>query len=135
MAPDVWAFYEELGESDRSGLSPLHAQIAAICDLRHEVRYGGFDEYFRYTAGDTAPVALEGLKTLLGPTWAQLLDDAMRLFGETYPLSEEAREEIIDNTDETVIDFDLEFEALYMRLHELEMSGNADAVLNAALRH
>ncbi len=33
--------------------------IAAICDLRQEVNSGGFDSYFRYWGGDSAPWRLQ----------------------------------------------------------------------------
>lgn len=126
----VWTFYESLAGSDRSRLTPLEQVIAAICDWRQEVNSSGFDSYFRYWGGDTAPTALSSLAALLGPEWAQLLDEAIALLGASYPREQDRRAELLDS-----LDLGEELEALDRRFYELEISSEADRMLDAALFH
>ena len=50
-----------------------------------KVNSGGFDSYFRYWAGDTAPEALAVVGTALGPACVDLLRKAMLALGSEYP--------------------------------------------------
>ena len=88
---DAWSFYESLGEDDRAGLSQAEREVAAICDLRQEVNAGGFDSYLRAWGGDSAPVALTALPTVLGQAWADLLGQATALLGPDYPADADDR--------------------------------------------
>jgi len=124
----VWDLYAELGEQDRSGLSDAERAVFAICDLRQEVNSGGFDSYFRYWAGDSAPTAHAELPAVLGQDWADLLRDAMALLGPAYPSGAGARAAALDARD-----FDAELNALDDRFYELEAGVDADARLGALL--
>ncbi|MEI2649192.1 MAG: DUF4375 domain-containing protein [Dermatophilaceae bacterium] len=125
---EIWHFYEELGDRPRSELSTSMQGLAAICDLRQEVSSGGFDVYFRYWGGDTAPVALEALSTTLGDEWATVLRDAMSLFGGAYPTRQEERESMLEE-----LDIDDALDDLDRRFLKAEASLNADALLSALL--
>ena len=124
----VWNFYEALGERSREALSIAEREVAAICDLRQEVNSGGFDSYFRYWGGNTAPTALEGLSSRLGPEWAGVLSDALRLFGEDYPLEPDSRADRMDE-----LELEDALEELDRRFYDLEVSTDADTLLSKAL--
>lgn len=62
MSPaDVWDVYNTLSQHNRSSLNGDQRGLLAVCDLRQEVNSGGFDAYFRYWGGDSAPMALATL--------------------------------------------------------------------------
>jgi hypothetical protein len=121
---DVWSLYERLVDRDRGTLNGAQRSLTAICDLRQEVSSGGFDSYFRYAGGDHAKDALTALPTVLGDAWAQLLRDAMSVFGGDYPRDSATRSDVLD-----AADADEAFDVLDRRLHALEAAGNADAAL------
>jgi hypothetical protein len=124
----VWDFYESLSAETRDGLTVQQRAVAAICDLRQEVNSGGFDRYFRYWGGDSAPVALGALPRMLSSEWADLLREAMTLLGPDYPVGPEERATRIDR-------FDLEeqLEELDSRFFELEAGADADRLLSDQL--
>ncbi len=124
MTTDVWDFYEQYTESDRPALSERERQVLAVCDLRQEVNSGGFDAYFRYWGGDTAPTAAAALPQLLGSPWADVLREGMALLGQPYPASADDRAEKLDgdSLDEVLDDLD-------RRFYALEGSTNADTRL------
>jgi Domain of unknown function (DUF4375) len=126
---DLWDLYSEFAEQDRSSLSDAQQAVFAICDLRQEVNSGGFDSYFRYRGGDTAPVALAVLPDLLGQDWADLLLDAMDTLGSTYPAGAAARTEALDAQDRGA-----ELSALDDRFYELEAAVDADLRLDTHFR-
>ncbi|MEV6412012.1 DUF4375 domain-containing protein [Kribbella sp. NPDC051718] len=128
MGTDVWEFYEQYAEEDRSSLNERDRQVLAICDFRQEVNSGGFDSYFRYWGGDTALTAAAGLSRLLGVAWADLLGEAVGLFGVPYSLDADERAEKIDSQslNATLGELDLRF-------RKLEASTGADARLAEAI--
>ena len=127
-ATDVWVFYESLPEGSRDTLTSTERGIAAICDWRQEVNADGFEGYFAYWGGNTAAEALSALPTCLGQEWADLLEQAMRLFGPSYPTEQSRRESLIEE-----LDLYDAFDALDQRFYDLEGSSEADARLTAAL--
>lgn len=129
MSDDVWTFYERVADEPRDRLTPTERAVAAVSDLRQEVNSGGFESYFSYSYGDEAPHALAALPALLGREWAELLAEAMRLLGPTYPLEQDDRFTIVD--DPAVGDA---LSALDERFYELEAGTDADGRLSAALR-
>jgi hypothetical protein len=132
VTTDVWNFYGQYAESDRSALGERERQVLAICDLRQEVNSGGFDSYLRYWGGDTAPTAAAALPQLLGSPWVDVLREAMSLLGDPYPASAEDRADKIDgdSLEEALNDLD-------QRFYALEASTEADTrlaeVINANL--
>ena len=124
----VWDFYEALGEDSRERHSDTEKGVAAICDFRQEVNSGGFDSYFRYWGGNTAPTALAALPSCLGPEWASLLTEAVRLFGDDYPLEPDSRAVVMDE-----LELDEALEELDRRFYDLEGSTNADTLLSQTL--
>jgi hypothetical protein len=128
-APDMWDLYAEHGQLDRTSLTHAQQAVFAVCDLRQEVNSGGFDSYFRYWGGDTAPVALAALPDILGQDWSDLLRDAMDTLGSAYPPGPDARAAALDARD-----INDELAALDDRFYDLEASVDADARLDAALR-
>lgn len=123
-----WTFYESIVGLDRSSLSGTEREIAAICDLRQEVNAGGFDAYFRYTGGDTASEALGALPAVLGQEWADLLTEAMSLFGQSYPPVAAGRAPALDGG--TIDD---ELERLDGAFLQLEQASSADSRMAAYL--
>ncbi len=125
--PDVWSFYESLGSGDRSHLTQVEQDVAAICDLRQEVNSGGFDVYFRYWSGNTAELAARVIGRVLGDGWADVLADAMALLGPIFPRTVDEREAALtDEVSEAL-------EVLDARYFDLEASADADAILTAEL--
>jgi hypothetical protein len=125
---DVWDVYSTLWEVERSTLNDSQRALVAVCDLRKEVNSGGFDAYFRYWGGNSAPDAVEALPSLLGQNWADLLREAMDLLGPNYPTDVDSREERVNDRD-----LDGRFESLDARYYDLERSTDADARLNEYL--
>ncbi|WP_120522685.1 DMP19 family protein [Arthrobacter celericrescens] len=125
MSLDVWEIYEQFAQSDRSLMDEKHRGLLAVCDLRQEVASGGVDSYFRYWGADSAPAALAALPEILGSEWANLLEEAMDLFGAPFPINCDDRARFLDNNDleETLEDLD-------RRLYDLEEAIDADACLN-----
>ncbi|MFO7689115.1 MAG: DUF4375 domain-containing protein [Cryobacterium sp.] len=124
----VWDFHFEVADGERDRLMPMERQVLAICDLRQEVQSGGFDSYFRYWGGDTAPLAQNAIGHLLGWPWANLLAEAMSIFGEVYPLDCDLRTEQLK-----VLDADATLDEFDTRLNDLEAQQDSDALLTAAL--
>lgn len=93
---DPWDWYAGVAE-DRAGLTSTERGLAAILDLRQEVSSGGFESYFRFWGGDSAPEALEALPGTLGEGWADLLRRAMVTLGAEYPLDADERADRIDD--------------------------------------
>lgn len=124
----VWEFHFEVADGERDRLMPMERQVLAICDLRQEVGSGGFDRYFRYSGGDTAPQAQSAIGHLLGWPWVNLLAEAMSIFGEVYPLDCDSRTEQLE-----VLDADATLNEFDDRLYNLEAQQDSDALLTAAL--
>ncbi len=128
-AVDAWSFYKEHGlERDRGGLGEVEIAVLAVLDLRQEVNSGGFDAYFRYWGGDTAPEALAALPRMLGAAWADLLRDAMALLGPDYPIDTNPRQERLD-----AAGIDDALDSMDRRFYDLEASIDADSLLTAFL--
>lgn len=125
---DAWSFYERLGEADRAGLTDVERNVAAICDLRQEVNSGGFDSYFRYWGGNTAPIALAALPEVIGPSWADVLAAGMVLFGLPYPTDVDTREQRLDAGG-----LDEKLDALDSLYFDLESSTDADSLVSSYL--
>ncbi len=125
---DVWSFYESLGSGDRSHLTNVEQEVAAICDLRQEVNSGGFDAYFRFWGGNTAEAAASAIGRILGNDWADVLLDAMALLGPVYPRTANEREAILSEAVSEALEV---FDARYF---DLEASVDADGLLTAELR-
>jgi Domain of unknown function (DUF4375) len=125
---EAWDAYGALSELEQSTLNGSQRALLAVCDLRQEVNSGGFDAYFRYWGGNTAPDAVKALPTLLGQDWADLLAEAMDLLGPDYPTDVNTREDRLNDRD-----LDNQLESLDARYYDLELSTNADARLNAYL--
>lgn len=124
---DVWQFYESLTGS-RECLPAEQRAVAAICDLRQEVNSGGFDSYFRYWGGDSAPDALRALPDGLGTEWAELLRAGMTLLGTNFPRDAGEREARLDE-----LELDASFDELDARFFELEAATEADRLLGEHL--
>lgn len=126
----VWDYYEEIGEADRSSLKESERALLAILDLRQEVNAGGFEGYFRYWGGNSAPTALAFLPDYLGQDWADLLAEAMAVLGPSYPADADARSAALDATEpwEALDD-------LFQRFLDLESSVDADEKLGSRLHY
>jgi hypothetical protein len=125
---DAWAYYESMQGAERTRLSAAQRSVLAVCDLRQEVNSGGFDSYFRYWGGDSAPDAVSVLASVLGAEWGEVLREAMALFGPDYPAASRDRERILDS-----IGLDETLEELDRRFFDLEATTDADAMMSAYL--
>jgi hypothetical protein len=125
---DAWSFYASLGDDPRRNLTKKQQEVAAICDLRQEVNSGGFDSYFRYWGGNTAPEALAALEHVLGQDWVDVLSAAMSLLGADYPTDVDDREERLEapGVQEALGNLD-------RRYYDLESASDADRLLSEYL--
>jgi hypothetical protein len=128
VTADVWDFYGQRADQDRSTLTAAHRGLVAVCDLRQEVNAGGFENYLGAWGGNSAEDALTALPVLLGQEWADLLNAAMGLLGPAYPRDPDERGNAIDQRD--LYD---RLQELDERYYDLESSTDADARLNAYL--
>lgn len=60
-------------------LSKQERVILAVWQLEAEVNNGGFDQYFRNSAGEHAPCAIEALEEIGAPNCAAIVRRAVRL--------------------------------------------------------
>jgi hypothetical protein len=129
--PDAWTLFSELVTREPSGLTAAEHQLLALCALRQEVNSGGFSGYFFNDYGDSAPVALQALPLVLGDAWAELLQEAMGLFGTPYPVDRHTRQEaLLDESRE----LDARLQPLDTRFYDLEQATDADAALDALVQ-
>lgn len=128
---DAWSVFNELEGRDPSRLTTAERNLVALCYLRQEVNSDGFSGYFFYDYGDSAPVALEALPSVLGQAWADLFQEAMDLFGTPYPTDCGARQKAL--SDEAG-DLNARLHALDERFYDLEAATDADAALDILVR-
>ena len=62
-----------------------------------EVYNGGFHQYFHNSTGLTAPEAVEGFRTLGLNDVADLVEEAMGVFGSVFPRERALRQEFLDS--------------------------------------
>lgn len=113
--------FSHLAESEQadpgawSRMADEQRHVFALGTLRLEVAGGGFEGYFLYAGGDTAPAALEAAD-LIGPEWVGLVSDARALFGDHYPVDRESREiavnELLHRDPRVFAALDARFDAL-----------------------
>ncbi len=72
-----------------------HLYAAHWC--QSEVCNGGFRQFFSNTAGLLAPEALEGFRCIGLIEWAEILAEAMKLFGKPYPRGRADRYVLLGN--------------------------------------
>lgn len=125
---DAWAYYESMQGAERTRLSAVQRSVLALCDLRQEVNSGGFDSYFRYWGGDSAPDAVAVIASAMGAEWGEVLGEAMALFGPDYPAASRDRARILDS-----IGLDETLEELDRRFFDLGATTDADAMVSAYL--
>lgn len=76
-------------------MTPEQRTVVVLGMLRQDVMTGGFERYFRYDSGNSAPLALDAVR-LLPPAFRRVLGDAVRVLGLPYPVDPWAREEALD---------------------------------------
>jgi Domain of unknown function (DUF4375) len=74
-----------------------HLFAAQWCES--EVCNGGFHQFFYNSTGVLAPEALAAFRAIGLHEWAEILDEAMRFFGEPYPRDQEQRQKLLDAVD------------------------------------
>jgi hypothetical protein len=86
----------ELGE-----LSPAERVFRAIWDLETEVNNGGFEQYYSNSAGDTAFLVVDALKTIGAHHAARIVAEASGVFpGSMPPRERDERQAILDSLHE-----------------------------------
>jgi hypothetical protein len=113
---DAWVYYESMQGAERTRLSAVQRSVLAVCDLRQEVNSGGFDSYFRYWGGASAE------------EWGEVLQEAMALFGPSYPGDSTDRARVLDSIGVGDV-----LEELDRRFFNLEADTDADALTTAYL--
>jgi hypothetical protein len=68
-----------------------HLLAAYWC--QSEVRNGGFHQFFSNSTGVLAPEALDAFRSIGLTEWAEILAEAMQVFGTPYPREREDRQE------------------------------------------
>ena len=82
----VFALYEDRGYA---GLTPPQQQYFAVLIYNGEVNNGGHSQFFVNSSGYFWKEALSGLHAIGAPQRAQILEEAVRLFGVTGPAQED----------------------------------------------
>ena len=122
---DSWDLYNRICDQPIHSLPIWQQQLVAVCNLRQEVGANGLTGYFYYSYGDSAPIALEVLPSILGQSWADLLLQAMQVFGPNYPTESETRSGLLDE-----IDVEDRLDELDNAFYALETATNADMLMN-----
>src|SRR5438105_3105405 len=68
-----------------AGLRPEVGHLFAAHWCQSEVRNGGLHQFFSNSTGVLAPEALVGFRAIGITEWADIVAEAMRFFGESYP--------------------------------------------------
>jgi hypothetical protein len=129
VAGAAWGAFERLSDIELQDSSsylrmlPEQRLLFAIQMLRQEVNSGGFDSYFRYTGGNSAPDAKLAAR-LISPPWELLIAEACGLFGDPYPVDIDVRERAVDEVDEAGLD------RLDQALYSLEVEYPVDQILD-----
>jgi Domain of unknown function (DUF4375) len=80
-----------------SQLRPEIGHLFAAVWCQSEVLNGGFQQFFANSTGVLAPEALKGFRALGLVEWADLLEEAMGLFGEPYPRVRDKRTSVLSS--------------------------------------
>jgi len=88
--PDV--FLSQFGT-----LRPEVGHVFAAQWCQSEVCNGGFHQFFHNSTGVLAPEALAGFRAIGLHEWAEILQQAMRFFGEPYPRDQQKRQAVLDS--------------------------------------
>ncbi len=94
-APTNGASDEELAWFHR--LTRVQQVIYSTHYLCAEVYNGGFHQYFHNSTGLTAPEAVEGFQTLGLNDVADLVQEAIDVFGSVFPRERALRQEFLDS--------------------------------------
>jgi hypothetical protein len=117
----AWAIFERLWDRNPADLTPDELLLVAVCSVRQEVNSGGFDSYFRYAYGDTAPSAVDAATAMGSTDLAALISQGISRLGvDPYERDCSVREARID-------DLDLDFEDLDQAFYALEAADDLDA--------
>ena len=79
------------------GLTPVQQVIFSTHYLSAEVYNGGFHQYFHNGTGLTAPEAVESFRRLGLNDVADLVQEAMLVFGSEFPRHRERRQAFLDS--------------------------------------
>jgi hypothetical protein len=72
-------------------VKPEAGHLFAAHWCQSEVRNGGFHQFFYNSTGVLAPEAVEGFRAIGLPDCAEILQEAMSVFGEAYPRERDDR--------------------------------------------
>ncbi|HYX71872.1 MAG TPA: DUF4375 domain-containing protein [Nitrososphaera sp.] len=64
--------------------------------LYAEVCNGGFDQFFANSTGVLAPEAAEGFRAIGLDDYAAVIEEAIQLFGSSYPREQDKRNDLLD---------------------------------------
>lgn len=88
---DVDEFFQQF-----AAVRPEIGNLYAAHWCQSEVCNGGFHQFFSNTTGLLAPEALAGFRAIALYRWAEILDEAMRFFGNPYPRHWADRDELLN---------------------------------------
>lgn len=93
-----------------------HRPLYAIGWLRTEINSDGFNSLFFNVGGDVAPVAVAAARAEGRADLAELIERAMAVLGEAYPLGIDQRQRVMtdlsDADHQRLLDLDEEYYAL-----------------------
>ena len=76
-------------------IRPEIAHLYAAHWCQSEVCNGGLHQFFSNTTGLLAPEALEGFRAIGASEWAEILAEAMKVFGSPYPRERDDRQDFL----------------------------------------
>lgn len=93
-----------------------------------EIRNGGLRQLFLNSTGVLAPEAIHGFKAIDTPKLAELIQEAVGLFGKVYPRAKSARKKVLSGANKEEISAKLDnLESKFFQYLETENGGFENA--------
>ena len=125
---DPWDSWNEIASLMPSEVPMEQRPLYAIGWLRTEINSDGFDGLFFNLGGDVAPTAVVVARAGGRADLAELIERAMAVLGEAYPLDIDQRQRVMSNLSDadqqTLLDLDEEY-------YDLEAAVDLDELMRA----
>lgn len=125
---DPWARWNEIALLDPSEVSSADRPLYAIGWLRTEINSDGFEGLFFNLAGNAVPHATEAARSAGAADLAELVERAMSVLGDDYPLDVDQRQGLMTALSE--VDRG-RLDALDREYYELEASTDLDELMRS----
>lgn len=110
----VWALIDRFGLPDLEDVAATQEWLGALPDgirdlhaamwTQAEVGNGGFAQLFSNSTGILAPEAERGFRSIGMPMCADVVADAVGMFGPTFPRDRDQRNQLLDGMDDHAFD-------------------------------